>query len=36
VLIERLARRVKAAAVARDLGETVYLEHGRPILGEAV
>jgi ADP-ribose pyrophosphatase YjhB (NUDIX family) len=36
VLIGRLARRVKAGAVARDRGETVYLEHGRPILGEAV
>jgi ADP-ribose pyrophosphatase YjhB (NUDIX family) len=36
MLIDRLARRVKAAALARDLGETVYLEHGRPILGKAV
>ncbi|WP_442945874.1 NUDIX domain-containing protein [Nonomuraea sp. LPB2021202275-12-8] len=33
LLTERLARRVKAGALARELGETVYLEHGRPILG---
>ncbi|MEO3867949.1 NUDIX hydrolase [Nonomuraea sp. B12E4] len=31
LLIERLARRVKAAAGARDSGETVYLEHGLPL-----
>lgn len=31
LLIDRLARRVKAAAVARDLGETVYLEHGQAL-----
>ncbi|WP_433431373.1 NUDIX domain-containing protein [Nonomuraea sp. CA-141351] len=29
LLIERLARRLKAAATARELGETVCLEHGR-------
>ncbi|MEV4013371.1 hypothetical protein AB0J35_22980 [Nonomuraea angiospora] len=31
LLIERLARRVKAAATARERGQTVYLEHGRAI-----
>ncbi|MFG1963557.1 NUDIX domain-containing protein [Nonomuraea sp. NPDC049028] len=31
LLIERLARRLKAAATARELGETVYLEHGRAV-----
>ncbi|WP_344979066.1 NUDIX hydrolase [Streptosporangium fragile] len=31
LLIDRLARRVKAAVAARDLGETVYLEHGRAL-----
>ncbi|MFI7615088.1 NUDIX domain-containing protein [Nonomuraea terrae] len=31
LLIERMARRVKAAVTARELGETVYLEHGRAI-----
>lgn len=31
LLIERLARRVKAAATARELGETVYLEHGQAL-----
>lgn len=30
-LAGRMARRIKAAVVARELGETVYLEHGRPI-----
>lgn len=31
LLIERLARRVKAAAAARDLGESAYLEHGEAV-----
>ncbi|TMR95106.1 NUDIX hydrolase [Nonomuraea basaltis] len=31
LLIERLARRLKAAATARELGEMVYLEHGRAV-----
>lgn len=34
LLIERLARRVKAAVTARELGETVYLEHGRAVVPE--
>ncbi|MDP9864150.1 MULTISPECIES: NUDIX domain-containing protein [Streptosporangium] len=33
LLPERLARRVKAAIAARDLGESVYLEHGRAVPG---
>ncbi|GAA3258727.1 NUDIX hydrolase [Nonomuraea helvata] len=31
LLIERLARRVKAAATARELGKTVYLEQGEAV-----
>ncbi|MBB4917782.1 hypothetical protein FHS44_004902 [Streptosporangium saharense] len=31
LLIPRLARRVAAAVAARELGETVYLEHGLPL-----
>ncbi|MGV9375754.1 NUDIX domain-containing protein [Nonomuraea sp. NPDC003707] len=31
LLIERLARRINAAATARERGETVYLEHGRAV-----
>ncbi|MFF0579229.1 NUDIX domain-containing protein [Streptosporangium saharense] len=31
LLIPRLARRVTAAVAARELGETVYLEHGLPL-----
>lgn len=31
LLIPRLARRVTAAVTARELGETVYLEHGLPL-----
>lgn len=31
LLTERLARRVRAAATARKLGETVYLEHGQAL-----
>jgi 8-oxo-dGTP diphosphatase len=31
LLRERMARRVRAAATARELGETVYLEHGRAL-----
>ncbi|MGI5283976.1 NUDIX domain-containing protein [Nonomuraea polychroma] len=34
LLIERLARRLKAAAAARELGKTVYLEHGQPVPAE--
>ncbi|MCG5213815.1 NUDIX hydrolase [Streptosporangium sp. KLBMP 9127] len=33
ILIDRLARRVKAAVAARDQGRTVYLEYGRAVLG---
>jgi 8-oxo-dGTP diphosphatase len=36
LLIDRLARRVKAAVVARELGETVYLEHGRAVTASDV
>ncbi|MFI6708497.1 NUDIX domain-containing protein [Nonomuraea sp. NPDC050478] len=31
LMIERLARRLKAAATARKQGKTVYLEHGRAV-----
>ncbi|MEO3799238.1 NUDIX hydrolase [Nonomuraea sp. B1E8] len=31
LLIERLAHRLKAAATAREMGETIYLEHGRAV-----
>ncbi|SDJ71647.1 NUDIX domain-containing protein [Nonomuraea jiangxiensis] len=31
LLTERLARRIKAAAEARDSGRTLYLEHGLPL-----
>lgn len=31
LLIERLARRVRAAAVARGQGDVAYLEHGAPV-----
>ncbi|NUW42932.1 NUDIX domain-containing protein [Nonomuraea rhodomycinica] len=31
LLIERLARRVRAALTAWELGETIYLEHGRAV-----
>ncbi|WP_157246263.1 NUDIX domain-containing protein [Nonomuraea typhae] len=34
LLIERLARRVKAAVAAREQGETVYLEHGQAVTTE--
>ncbi|TMR16768.1 NUDIX hydrolase [Nonomuraea turkmeniaca] len=34
LLIERLARRLKAAAIAHELGETVYLEHGWTVPAE--
>ncbi|WP_425465383.1 NUDIX domain-containing protein [Nonomuraea mesophila] len=32
LLTERLARRLKAAAIAHEMGETIYLEHGRAVL----
>lgn len=31
LLIERLARRLRAAATARELGKTVYLEYGQAV-----
>lgn len=34
LLIERLARRTKAAATAHELGETLYLEHGQAVPAE--
>ena len=34
LMIERLARRLKAAAIAREQGETIYLEHGRAVPAE--
>ncbi|MEU8244925.1 NUDIX hydrolase [Nonomuraea sp. NPDC048916] len=34
LLIERLARRINAAVMAHELGETVYLEHGQAIPAE--
>ncbi|MFG3440707.1 NUDIX domain-containing protein [Nonomuraea sp. NPDC047897] len=34
LLIERLARRLKAAVTAHELGETLYLEHGRVVPAE--
>ncbi|SFT88772.1 ADP-ribose pyrophosphatase YjhB, NUDIX family [Actinopolyspora lacussalsi subsp. righensis] len=32
-LIPRLARRLRGALTARELGGTVYLEHGEPVFG---